>query len=514
MTPEKDLSASEVRSRAVRGALSAFTRHGVVRLLAFGGTLLLARVIAPATFGVFATSQFVLAILQAICVGGVISALVRRRSAVTDQEFRTAFVLQQALGALAFAALFLASPLLVRVYNLPPEDVWVFRAMAASVFLMSLKSIPNAMLQRNLRHDLVAASDIIEYLTYITISLALAFLGWGIWALVIATLMRHLVAVVALHLYARAWPRAGFALDKARELLRFAAPLQAIALVDLTNRSVAPAILGVLLGMKAVGLVGMANTILDAVILQPLVLLSALQLRLFARIQDDPPALRKLLAQFYFLGGAVIIPLALLLASFSSVIFSLLLPATWSGLGWLIPALSVAALLQVIASPTAQVAKALGEVRHPLFGGLLNLGIQVAVLWIFYRRIGLAAYPLAVAAGALASILVTMRPVASRLSGAPVGALTPVVLAAAAAGLIWLPARFWADGPILLIGSAVTGSLVYVLALSMLSGREVARNIRMMSSALNLTETRVGRLASRVAAIEDQADLSARWRKP
>lgn len=468
-----ELADSEVKARATRGAVAAFSRHAVVRLLAFLGTLLLTRLLAPAEFGLFSTSQFCLTVVSAVCVGGVISALVRRAEHVSAEEFHTAFALQLGFAAIACGAMFLAAPLIADIYGLPATSAWVFRAMSAAVFAISLKSIPQAMLQRQLRHDLVAASEIVEYVTYIGVALLLAWMGWGVWALVTATLVRYSSAVVVLHVMARRAPVLAFNRSVAGRLARFALPLQGTALLDLANRAVAPLLLGGLLGMSAVGVASIANTMLEALILQPLVLLSAVQFRLLARAQRDPARVRRLLGEFYFMGAAAIMPIALLLIC-AAPLLSYLFPPAWSDVVWLVPALFLASVVQVIASPTAQAAKALGILNTPLLAGAINLAIQCVILALTHQQLGLASYPLAAAVGAVAAAAIMLARVTRAIGPAPFGPVVPVVLAGAAAALIWWPAAR-AGSLWIVVSGAALGALLYIVILALTAGRRVRR---------------------------------------
>ncbi len=509
---ETELSHEEVKPRAARAALSGFTRHAVVRIMALVGTLLLARMIAPAGFGLFATSQFLLSGLSALCVGGVIAALVRRREALSEGDLRTAFTVQQTLAVLVLIVVWFVAPQIVLAYHLKPHDVWVIRAMSAIVLVMSLKSIPNAVLQRQVRHDLVAASEVAEYLIYLVTALLLAWLKWGVWALVTATAVRHITGMIILHLSARMVPHWGLDRAKAGQLLKFAVPLQATGLVDLATRAAAPLAAGLLFSVATVGVIGMANTMLDAVILQPIVLLSALQLRLFARNQDSQDATRRLMAQSIYVGAAAVSPFAVFLASLAPVIIGLLLPGSWQQVGPLIQGLFLSCIIQVVASPISQASKALGMVGTSLGASVVNLILQLSVLFALEPYLGLTAYPIAATVGAVAYTLVLWVRVGRRIGGAPVGAILPVVVASLGAGAIWWLAGVSHNLPIALAG-LVLGGLVYVLLLMLLSGKEMARYLRILGDATLAKKPALLAKSAKLAALVDRAQIFGRGPK-
>jgi O-antigen/teichoic acid export membrane protein len=508
-THDEELSHAEVRSRAARGALSGFTRHAVVRMMALVGTLVLARLISPAGFGLFATGQFVLSALAAVCVGGVITTLVRQRAAVAQADLATAFSIQQALAVLSLVVTWFAAPLIVDGYDLPAGDVWVIRAMSAIVLLQSLKSIPIAVLQRRIRHDLVAVGEIVEYLVYVVTALLLAWAGWGVWALVTATALRYLIGLIVLHVLADVRPHVGFDWARTVQLLRFAVPLQITALLDVAGRAAAPLIVGALFNVSAVGVIGMANTMLDAVVMQPITLLSQLQLRLFARIQDDNAQTRRLLSQCFYVGGAALTPITVGLACLAPFIIGLLLPAEWAQVGPMIQGLFVSSMMLIVAFPVSQAAKALGLISTSVWSSALKLAVQLVVLLAFYKIIGLNAYPLAITLGSIAGYGIVFFRVRRRVGGIPLGSLVPVLTAGLAAGAIWWAAGLSKD-LLVVLGGVALGAIVYVAVLVLLSGREVSRYLRLAADATLAKRPLLLNGAGRLAVLIDRAQLVGR----
>ena len=473
---EIDLSEEEARKRAARGVMSVFGRHAVVRLVAFLGTLVLARLIAPDSFGLFITAQFALSVLQALSVGGITSALVRRREAIDETDWRTALVVQQISAIVVVVALYFAAPFVVSAYGLPEERSTVFRVMALAVFPHSLRSIPLAMLQRGLRHDLAALVEVLEYVVQLVVSVGLALLGADVWALVAATLARQVVGAIAMQWMSRTFPRVGFAADRVAALLRTAIPLQGQMLVDLAQRSIIPVVVGFLFGVAAVGVVGMANTMFEALVLQPLVMLGSVQLRMFARVQNSPKDTCALLDACYSAGAMFFLPAIVLTGIFAPMIMPHLLSVKWADVGRLMSWLALASALQIVALPTAQAAKALGKLKAPLSGGLLNLGLQTVVLLTTSSIFGLGAYPLAATVGLLAGTTYVYLRVAAGLPEHPVKALVPIVAANVTAGAIWFHASTLS--PALLVVESIAGVIVYIGLVVVLAGDRLGKALR------------------------------------
>ncbi len=503
---EDELTNEQVRKRAARGATSLFTRHLIVRLLAFAGTLVLARMIDPHTFGIFALAQFVLLLANAIAVGGVTTALTRRRETVTPPEYRTAHAIQLILATIIFALVLAAAPVIASLYELTRAEAWAFPAMAAAVFLQASRSIPTAALQRGLRHDRVAMSEVAEYVTYVLLSISLAAMGFGLWALVIAMLMRHLVATILLYRAARALPGVAFDAAIARRIVRETVPQQLAILTALGQRAVNTTVVAAVFNAAAAGLVGMAIALLDSLVLQPLTLLSNIQFRLLARAQGDAAQFRKVLGQAFFLSSAVCLPILVGAVLLFPLIVSIIFPPNWQQTGFLVQILSASSLSYVVSMPAHQALKALGDARSLIVCYLMSALAQLAILLSVGDRYGLTGFAIANIVGNLILMIYGVVRLWVRTGRFP--PLGPV-LAVAAAGLAGSVAGVgvaWPlPGSIGMAAGAVVGGATYVAALFVTAPRHVATHLRLAGEAIPARLAMPRRVLDALARLADRS---------
>ena len=81
---EEELELSQVKGRAVRATGALMSRQIVVRGINFLGFVVLARVLDPATFGLFAVVRFVVYFLQRFSDFGLSATLLRKKDSVTE----------------------------------------------------------------------------------------------------------------------------------------------------------------------------------------------------------------------------------------------------------------------------------------------------------------------------------------------------------------------------------------------------------------------------------------------
>ncbi len=195
-TPEV---ASDTTSRFARSTgaatFSQIWRVGVTFLI----TLALRRLILPGDFGLYDWALSVFLVLGAVRDLGLVYHIVR----VPSRPYGNLLFVQLTWGVLlAIGALFGAG-LIARGMVAPhPDVVPVVAALSAFLLLEGLASVPRVYFDAELRVGRTVAPEIARNIVYSVVTLGLAFLGWGVWSLVIGLILS--TAVYAAHLWLRA----------------------------------------------------------------------------------------------------------------------------------------------------------------------------------------------------------------------------------------------------------------------------------------------------------------------
>ncbi|MEM6327394.1 MAG: oligosaccharide flippase family protein [Bacteroidota bacterium] len=507
---EDDLALSQVKGRAVRATGALMGRQVVVRGVNLVGFVVLARILDPATFGLFAVVRFVVYFLQRFSDFGLSATLLRKPDAVTEAELRTVFTIQQSIVLVSCVLLWFGTDLVVGIYpKLGPEHVWLIRVLGISLVLASLRTMPTVLIQRALRHDKLAVVDVAQVLVYYGVTIGLALMGWEIWALIWGTLARGVVGTV--WVMAIAWwrPRLGFDRGAAREVLRFGVPVQLASLSGLASESVVPLLVFSMFGSAAVGFVTWARSLLASAVGQPLILMGKVQMRVFGRIQGDRERLRRAVERNLSLGALLAFFTATLLVAQGEVFVEAVVGEKWREALPLLYCLAPAFLLRVVGNPYQQALKALGEGTTVFVNATIMFVGQAAGLWLLASRttgpfwdtllgdpIGLLAYAIAtvvaqaaVVAHAAHRLHRTIRP----RWAAPL--VAPLVAAVASGGAMWgllrLAPTVW-----MMVFAGIVGFAVYVAVLGLLAGQRVSRDVADVLGAMGQTNPRVRRVAA------------------
>jgi len=290
---EREALLAEVRAKSLAGVGALFYRQIFTKLLFLVGSIVLARLLTPQVFGVFAIVSFVIQFFSTFSDVGLGVALIQKKGDLSEEETSTTFWVQQAMVFTVGAILVAAAPLALKVYpTLPPAGVWLIRVMAVSFLFSSLKTIPAILMERRLDFRKIAWVDILESVLFYGTAIGLAFAGFEVWSFVYATILRSAAGAALIYVLSPWRPSFRFRYDSVRALIQFGIPYQINGILCFVKDAVTPLFVGAYAGAAAVGYVTWARTFAFA----PLVLTEGfgrVAFPAFSRIQDE----KELLAQ-------------------------------------------------------------------------------------------------------------------------------------------------------------------------------------------------------------------------
>ena len=189
--PEDAVPAGAQRagSASWSGARSSLVAQGVSQVGSVAATVVLARLLTPADFGLVALAQSIIAATTLLSLGGLNAALVTRRDN-PESAASSYFWLAGIVGGTAAVAIALVARPLASGLGQPGASTYIM-VLAVTFPLNILCLIPNALLMRRMQITRVNLSIIIASLVYFVVEVILAVLGFGAWSVVIGSASRR-----------------------------------------------------------------------------------------------------------------------------------------------------------------------------------------------------------------------------------------------------------------------------------------------------------------------------------
>lgn len=255
----QEIDIATIKHRSIKGVFSLVSRTFLIQLIGQIVTFLLTVYLSPADYGLFFLVSTVITFLAYFSDVGLAAALIQKKEALTKDDLKTTFTIQQIMVVVVVVIGLLLSPLVARVYQLDTTGVYLYQALIVAFFLSSLKTIPSILLERNLQFNKLVIPEIVETLGFNIIVLILAIKGFGAASFTFAVLVRGLSGLITMYIIAPWKPSFGISRQAARGLLAFGLPFQANSILALVKDNLFFLYLGAVLPKPALGFIGVAQ---------------------------------------------------------------------------------------------------------------------------------------------------------------------------------------------------------------------------------------------------------------
>lgn len=318
-----------LKKKSLKGMSALFVRQVLVKVIFFAGNIVLARLLAPEIFGIYAIVQFVVQFFSTFGDVGIGAALIQKKGELSQEELSTTFWLQQMLVWIVVGAVVLAAPLVLKVYpTLPPVGVWLIRTMAVCFLFSSLKTIPAILMERNIDFNRIAWVDITENLVFQAVAISCAYLGYGVWSFVAAAIMRSFMGAALIYAISSWRPGFHYRFESVKGLVRFGLPYQGNQILNFTKDAVTPLFVGAYAGAAAVGYLNWARNFAFA----PLMIsetFGRVAFPVFSKLQDDKELLARTIERSIRMVTLVMFPITAIMIALGPEVTHLVFTDKW-----------------------------------------------------------------------------------------------------------------------------------------------------------------------------------------
>lgn len=431
--------------------------------------LVLARLLAPADFGVYAVALAAMHFVMHVNDVGLIAATVQWRGKLAEMA-PTATTLALGFSVLIYAGFWFAAPMLAALAGIP-EATPVIRLLTVVILIDGVTAVRSAALMRDFRQDKLIIANLVGLVAQAGTAIGLALAGGGAFAFIGGHLVGTLLTGVLVVVFARLPFAVGLDLAVARRLLRFGVPLAASLGVEAILMNADFIIVGRVLGASALGYYLLAFNISNW---PPSVIGSAIRyvsIAGFSRLSEGDADSMTAGVQRTLIGLiTAVLPIGVLLAVLAEPVILVLYGYRWAPAALVLHVLVVLTVVRMLISFIMDILMGSGATRWALW---INLGWSAALvpaLLVGTRLGGLVGAAVAHAVVGIA-VAVPLALLALHRTGVrvtPIGpALVRPLLAGAVAGVVaLLVARVSGPYPFVQLAVAGTAGLLAYVAVA------------------------------------------------
>lgn len=378
--PTETLSTEVVNKRVVKGIGILTARTFLIQGIAFFANALLTVFLEPQEYGVFFLVSALINFLAYFGDIGFAAALIQKKEKLTRLELRTIFTAQQVLVLSLLIIVLVITPVIENIYKLNQKAVYLLWAVALSLLLSSLKTIPTVLLERRLEFNKWIIPQIVETIVFNLTVVFLAWKGYGVTSFTIGVLLRGFSGLLVTYIVQPWFPGLAFSFSAFKSVLKFGVPYQANALLAMVKDDGMIILLGGILGQTGLGLLGWAQKWAYAPLRFFMDQVIKVTFPAFSRLQDKKQelstAVSKAILFICILAFPSLVILVLIAPSLTEIIPKY---SKWSPALTALMLISITAALASITTPLTNTLNAIGKISITF-----RLMIMWTVLtWIF-----------------------------------------------------------------------------------------------------------------------------------
>jgi len=254
--------------------------------LSWGVTILLARLLTPVDYGLFGMALTVISFLEVIQQFGLGAAIVQRQN-LSRPQLNTIFWAVVATSSLVATAAWVSAVPVAAFYR-EERLVGIVRALATVLLLAAIGVVPFSLLTKEIDFRRRSWAESTAVVSATIVSLALAWEGHGVWALVWGGVTKAAVSNIALLVLCRWLPGITISWDGMRHVFQFGLNVAGSTLLRELSTMADSVIIGRVLGGQALGLYTMALSIsMNPLHKLSTVVVNQLSFPIFSKVQTD-----------------------------------------------------------------------------------------------------------------------------------------------------------------------------------------------------------------------------------
>lgn len=360
---------------SARGALWMLMSQGVIFVTNFIGVVILARFLTPSDFGIMAMAATVSNLIMMFRDAGLTTPVVQRRD-LSHAQLSALYWVNVGFGIALTLTTILMAPVVAWFYDQP--DLTVIVAVLATGFLIGTTgALQDAMLRRNLRFRALAGIKGTAAVVALVAGVAAAWMGYGIWALVIMRLTQTATQGFGSWLASRwrpGWYRRG---TEVKSLLAVAGHVSGSQLSIYLSRNADNVLIGWYWGEHLLGLYAQAYKLLMFPMNQIGPTLNGVMLPLLSKLQGDPAAYRSAYRRVTEKVVILTMPLTCLVLVFPGEVIHVLLGPQWAGAAPILAWFGIAMIYQPVAATSGCLLMSQGRSGLLLRQGLISASTTV-----------------------------------------------------------------------------------------------------------------------------------------
>ena len=395
------MAEQSLKDKTVKGTIWSGIDNVAQYVVSFVVSIILARLLSPDDYGLIGIIYIFTAICNSLINAGFSSALIRKKE-ITENDYSTAFIVNLGMSLLLYVVIFVCAPFISDFFN-REELVMLTRVTTLGIVLGALGLVQQTRLTKRIDFKTQTKITLIASVISGVVGIGMAFLGYGVWSLVVQGLVGQGLRTALLWFYNRWSPRLYFSKDSFRSLFGFGWKMMVSGLLATIWKELNQVVIGKFYSPSTLGQYTRARNFSELLSNNLTTVVQRVTFPVLSEIQDDTAKMVAAYRQIIKMTMFVVAISSILLAAISEPFIYCLIGTKWHDAAVYLPLICVAGSLYPLHAINLNMLQVQGRsdiflkleiVKKIVEIGPLAIGIFVGVIPMLYAAIvvGIIAY--------------------------------------------------------------------------------------------------------------------------
>lgn len=380
-------SKQNLNKKIISGLVWKFLERILAQSVSFLVSVILARILSPDDYGIVAIILIFISLANVFVTSGFSTALVQNKKA-KNVDFSTNFYCSLAVSIIIYIIFFMISPLIAKFYSNEQLCI-VLRIFALKIPLSAFSSIQHAYVERNMLFKKYFFSTLLGTIISGFVGIFLAFMGYGVWALVYQYLTNTLIDIVVLLITVPWKPTLEFSFKSAKSMMKFGWKIFVADFAGTFFEQLRSIIIGKVYTSADLAFYNKGNQLPTLITSNVGASIMSVLFPAMANVNDNLKEVRNMTRKAVRVMSFIMFPLLFGLAAIAKTLVIFLFTEKWIMAVPYVRILSIAYAVSLIGTVSLQALKAIGRsdtllklefIKKPIYLLLLIVGMKINVI--------------------------------------------------------------------------------------------------------------------------------------
>lgn len=349
-------------------------------------SIILARLLTPEDYGLISIVTIFITLANVLVSDGFGNALIQKKDA-DALDFSTVLYFNIAFSLGLYLLLYVTAPMIAEFYGAGYELLTpVLRVLGLRIIISGVNSVQQAYVSRKMIFQQFFWSTLIATVISAVIGIAMAYAGFGVWALVAQYLTNTTVATVTLAITMKKMPLLAFSLARLRSMLGFGTKVLSTKLLITGFEELRALIIGKLYSSNDLAYYDKGRQFPQVIVANINTSISAVLFPKMSSEQDNVERIKQTTRNSIRFSSYIMAPMMMGLAAVATPFVRLVLTDKWLPCVPLLQLSCIFYLFQPIHTANMQAIKAMGRgdiyFKLEVIKKAIELVVLFAVMWI------------------------------------------------------------------------------------------------------------------------------------